>query len=135
MLIHDPKRFKNGARVTAPVTQLDILPTITDLLGYKIDGGAYQGSSMLGELPEDRTLHFNCWMSERCMASLTGSEKYIYNYANQPDQIYDLSEDPLEQTNLADERQKEAEQRRSELLAWRSRIDAMYRGPHGPSGE
>ena len=129
MLIHDPKRFEDGARVTEPVSQLDILPTIADLLGYEIDGGAYQGSSLLGSLPEDRTLHFSCWGAEECLASLRGTEKYIYYYDNQPDQLFDLSEDPLEQKNLASERQKEVEERRSELLEWRSNIDAIYRGP------
>jgi arylsulfatase A-like enzyme len=129
MLVHDPKRFENGARVEEPVSQLDVLPTIADLLGYEIDGGAYQGSSFLEPLPEDRPLHFSCWGAESCLASLEGTEKYIYYYDNQPDQLFDLSEDPLEQENLASERQEDAEKRRSELLAWRSKVDAIYRGP------
>ncbi len=129
MLVHDPKRFENGARVEAPVSQLDVLPTIADLLGYEIDGGAYQGSSFLRSLPEDRTLHFSCWGAETCLASLEGTEKFIYYYDNQPDQLFDLSEDPLEQENLASERQEDAQERRSELLDWRSIVDAIYRGP------
>jgi hypothetical protein len=63
------------------------------------------------------------------LASLQGDEKYIYYYDNQPDQLFDLSEDPLEQENLASERQEDVEKRRSELLAWRSKVDAIYRGP------
>jgi arylsulfatase A-like enzyme len=129
MIVHDPRQLENGARVEAPVSQLDILPTVADLLGYEIDGGAYQGSSLLGPLPEDRSLHFSCWGAEACLASIEGNEKYIYYYDNQPDQLFDLSEDPLEQENLASERQEDAEERRSELLAWRSKIDAIYRGP------
>jgi lipoteichoic acid synthase len=129
MLVHDPKRFENGARVEAPVSQLDVLPTIADLLGYEIDGGAYQGSSFLRSLPEDRTLHFSCWGAETCLGSLEGTEKFIYYYDNQPDQLFDLSEDPLEQENLASERQEDAQERRSELLDWRSIVDAIYRGP------
>lgn len=129
MLVHDPERFENGARVEAPVSQLDVLPTIADLLGYEIDGGAYQGSSLLEPPPEDRTLHFSCWGAESCLASLRGTEKYIYYYDNQPDQLFDLSEDPLEQENLAGERQEDVQKRRSELLEWRSKIDAVYRGP------
>ena len=129
MLIHDPEQFENGARVETPVSQLDVLPTITDLLGYEIEGGAYQGGSLLGPLPEDRMLHFSCWGAETCLASLKGTEKYIYYYDNQPEQLFDLSEDPLEEENLAGERQEDVEERRSELLAWRSQIDAVYRGP------
>jgi lipoteichoic acid synthase len=111
------------------VSQLDILPTTVDLLGYEIDGGAYQGSSLLEPLPEDRTLHFSCWAAEQCLASIKDNEKYIYYYDKQPDELFDLSEDPLEQENLAGERQEDMEERRSELLAWRSQIDAVYRGP------
>lgn len=129
MVIHDPKRFEDGARVSAPVSQIDMLPTIAELLGYEIDGGAYQGNSFLSSLPEDRPLMFSCWSAEQCLASLEGNEKYIYHYDNRPDELFDISEDPLEQENLASERQDEVERRRSELLAWRSRIDAVYRGP------
>jgi lipoteichoic acid synthase len=129
LIVHDPKRFESGARVRAPVGQLDVLPTIAELLGYEIEGGAYQGNSFLGSLSEDRPLTFSCWSAEQCLASLEGTEKYIYHYDNRPDELFDLSEDPLEQENLANERQEEVERRRSELLAWRSRIDAIYRGP------
>ena len=128
LIIHDPKRFANGARLEDPVTQLDVLPTITDLLGYQIEGGAYQGSSLLQPLP-DRTLMFSCWLERRCLASLKGFKKYIYYYGNQPEEVFDLSKDPLEKQNLANNSSEETEERRNELLAWRSGIEAFYRGP------
>ncbi len=131
MIVHDPKRFEDGARVEAPVSHLDVLPTVADLLGYEIEGGAYQGSSLLRPLPEDRLLHFSCYAAEQCLASIQGNEKYIYNFDKQPDELYDLSEDPLERRNLAGARQEDVQKRRSELLEWRSMINATYRGPQG----
>jgi len=129
LIIHDPQQLQKGARVTAPVSQLDILPTVAEMLGYEINGGAYQGRSLLGPLPEDRTLNFSCWGVDTCLASLKGNMKYIYFFDNQPDQLFDLSNDPFEEHDLASDRQNEVEVRRAELLAWRSSIDAMYRGP------
>ncbi len=69
---------------------------------------------------------FSCFHEEQCLASLKGSEKYIYHYGNQPDEVFDLSRDPLERENLADERGKEVEERRKALLEWRSSVNAAY---------
>src|SRR3712207_814104 len=37
MLIHDPKRFRSGERVEELVIQIDILPTVLDMLGYEVE--------------------------------------------------------------------------------------------------
>jgi lipoteichoic acid synthase len=126
LMIHDPRQFQNGERVEEPVTQLDVLPTVADLLGYKVRGEGYPGSSLMA-LPEDRTLNFSCWNESGCMASVKGSEKYVYHYGDQPDELFDLSKDPEEKNNLAGElNDEELEKRRVELLEWRARVNAMY---------
>ncbi|MCA1737910.1 MAG: sulfatase, partial [Actinobacteria bacterium] len=85
------------------------------------------GYSLLHEPPEDRTLRFNCVSERKCLASIKGNEKYIYHYDNQPEELFDLSKDPLEEHNLADEYSKEdLDKRREDLLAWRSNVDAVY---------
>ena len=126
MLVHDSGRFQNGARIEKPVSQLDLLPTVVDLLGYEIEGGAYKGSSLLHPLPEERTLMFGCWNESGCLASLEGTEKYIYHFGDNPDEIFDLSKDPDERRNLAGERPEEAERRRRELLEWRAEVSSKY---------
>jgi hypothetical protein len=64
-----------------------------------------------------------------CLASIKGTGKYIYHYDNLPEEFFDLSNDPLEQQSLADERGKEElDKRREDLFAWRSNVDATYRG-------
>jgi hypothetical protein len=63
------------------------------------------------------------------MASIKGSEKYIYNYGNQPDEVYDLSKDPQEKNNLADTySSEELNKRREDLLNWQAGVNAMYGG-------
>jgi arylsulfatase A-like enzyme len=131
LLIHDPRWCENGGcgngwTLKAPVNQLDILPTVADLLGYEIQGGEYGGRSLLRPLPSDRTLMFSCWNESGCLASLKGNEKYIYHFGDQPDEFFNLAEDPNERQNLAESRPEEVEKRRNELLEWRAKVDAKY---------
>jgi lipoteichoic acid synthase len=129
LIIHDPKQFKNGERVEGPSNQTDILPTAVEMLGYEVENGEYPGDSLLHPLPEDRTLKLSCISSRKCLASITGDEKYIYHYDNQPEEVYDLSIDPLEEHNLADEYSKEElDRRREDLFRWRSSVNSKYGG-------
>jgi lipoteichoic acid synthase len=129
LIIHVPGWFENGERVNGLSSQVDILPTILEMLGYEVKDGEYPGYSLLHPLPEERTLLFSCISERTCLASLKGNEKYIYHYGNQPQEVFDLSKDPLEQHNLASERdEEELDKRREELLEWRSGVDATYGG-------
>ncbi len=129
LIIHAPGWFEGGERVEEPASQTDVLPTLMEMLGYEIQDGEYPGYSLLHPVPEDRTLMFSCISRRECVASVKGNEKYIYHYGNQPEEVFDLSRDPLEERNLADEYPREdLEQRRREIFAWLSRIDAQYYG-------
>ena len=127
LIVHAPGSFENGERVRGLSSQVDILPTVLDLLGYEVNNGEYPGFSLLHELPEDRTLMFSCISNRECLASIEGNQKYIYHYGKQPDEVFNLSTDPLETRNLASVYSKEAlDERREELLKWRSRVNAGY---------
>jgi lipoteichoic acid synthase len=129
LIIHDPKQFKNGERAEGLSNQTDILPTAVEMLGYKVENGEYPGYSLLRPLPGNRTLRFSCISSRKCLASINGDEKYIYHYDNQLEEIFDLSEDPLEEHNLADEYSKEElDRRREDLFQWLSSVNSQYGG-------
>ena len=129
LIIHDPKRFQNGERAEGLSNQTDILPTAVEMLGYEVENGEYPGYSLLRPLPGNRTLRFSCISSRKCLASISGNEKYIYHYDNQPEEVYDLSEDPLEEHNLADEYNKEElDRRREDLFQWSSSVNSKYVG-------
>ena len=127
LIIHVPGRFENGERAEGLSSQIDILPTVLDLLGYEVENGEYPGFSLLHELPEDRTLRFSCISNRECLASIKGHQKYIYHYGKQPDEVFNLSTDPLETRNLASVFSKEVlDRRREDLLRWRSQVNAGY---------
>ena len=130
LIIHAPGLLEGGERVEGLSNHTDILPTVVDLLGYEVKGGKYPGYSLVRALPEeDRTLRLSCFHEEQCLASIKGTQKYIYHYDNQPDELFDLSKDPLEKDNLANEHSKEEmDKRREDLLQWHSSVDATY-GP------
>jgi arylsulfatase A-like enzyme len=129
LIIHASGWFEDGARVEGLSNETDILPTVLEMLGYEVKGGRYPGYSLLHPLPEDRTLRFSCISGHECLASMKGDEKYIYHFDNQPDEVFNLSKDPLEKRNLAALYSEEAlDKRREELLAWRVRVNAGY-GP------
>jgi lipoteichoic acid synthase len=126
-IIHAPGRFAEGKRVHTLSNQLDVLPTLFDMLGYKVTGGYYPGRSLVSPPQEDRTLYFSCFDEYRCLASIQGTEKYIYFFGNQPEEVYDLASDPLEKNNIADEQsRRELKQKRLQLLAWYSKVNATY---------
>ena len=129
LIVHEPGRFQNGERDETLTDEMDILPTVLGLLGYKVEGGQYPGRSLLAPSDKDRTLFFSCFYDYKCLASLKGTDKYIYFFGNKPEEFYDLSSDPLEKNNIADEQgSKEMKARRSEVLDWYSRVNAMYEG-------
>jgi lipoteichoic acid synthase len=127
LLIHAPGWFEEGERIEGPSNHTDVLPTVLEMLGYEIQDGEYPGYSLLRDPPDDRTLIFSCFHDKACAASLKGTEKYIYHYGNQPDELFDIAEDPLEKNNLANERtREELDERRREILQWRSSVNAAY---------
>jgi lipoteichoic acid synthase len=124
LMVLDPSR--PAGRVETPVNELDILPTVADLLGYDVAGGEYPGYSLL-DPPEDRTLYASCWYENKCLASVKGDSKYIYHYGSQSEEVYDLSEDPREQNNIVDKAPPaELRSRREELLRWDAETNAAY---------
>jgi lipoteichoic acid synthase len=127
LIIHAPGWFEDGERAGGLSSEIDILPTVVEMLGYEVKNGEYPGYSLLHPLPEDRTVMSSCITNRRCMASIQGNEKYIYHFGDQPEELFDLSQDPFEKRNLADERSREElDERREELFAWSTRVNAQY---------
>lgn len=93
--------------IDAPVSLLDVVPTIADAVGVPHDPG-WRGRSLLdvarGGTPNpDRAVfaEYHAHGTSRGMFMLRqGRHKYVH-YPNNPDQLFDLEADPDELTNLA----------------------------------
>ena len=136
LIIHDPQRFTGGARRSEPVQHPAILPTVADLLGYRITGGGgYRSPSLLSKGARPPVM-ISCFEEARCLARIEGSLKYIHHYGFRPDEVFDLATDPGETTNLAASTPPEALARyRAEALQWRRQVDRLYDDFRNPSTE
>lgn len=109
LLVYSPERFQAN-RIKDPVSLVDLLPTLADLATEKeVDFSApLEGSSLLslmrGESPETERSVYGEMLGEGAIAPVLmirrGAYKYIYSQPD-PEQLYDLDNDPHELTNLA----------------------------------
>jgi choline-sulfatase len=115
LIVHSPARFA-PARVAAPVSLVDVLPTLLELVGEgapeSVDPLAGQslldlcrdpsGASGTGQPREV----FGEYMGEGAIAPIVmirrGDLKFVHSPVD-PDQLYDLAADPDERVNLAED--------------------------------
>jgi choline-sulfatase len=108
LVVHAPQRF-TARRVPTPVSLVDVLPTILELAGGSASDAVepLAGASLLplcaGESPAERTV-VGEYTAEGACAPLVmlrrGTLKFVHCPVD-PDQLYDLANDPHERVNLA----------------------------------
>jgi arylsulfatase A-like enzyme len=102
-----------GARRTGAIVQFhDVLPTLLDFLDMANDTSSLHGRSFLPVLSGDTDTHRDVIVTgyhqapDRCVRDETWS--YVQRPQDQPDELYNLEQDPRERTNLIDEHPEEA---------------------------
>lgn len=126
LLIHDGSNPKHH-KITHLVSQLDLMPTLMDWLGYKIEGANPPGR-LMWDRDGNRTLYANCWYDRRCMAAIGERYKLIEHFGKKQLEVYDLVNDPKEKNNLIKEKSDEALQKqRAQLFGWRQAVNSLYK--------
>jgi lipoteichoic acid synthase len=106
---------------------IDVLPTVLDLLGSKIEAGSLPGRSIFQDSPKSRTIYHSCWSSFRCLASRKDDQKFIDHFRERPSQLFDLAKDPEERHDLASSTDpKVLQARRTDLRNWRAAVNGRY---------
>ncbi len=123
-IIHDPKN-PTPTRIKVPVNQLDLMPTLLELSHHRMLKGTLPGLSLVSaDVPKDRPIKSYCWSRNTCMALIREKKKYIYFFDLQPDEFYDLEQDPTEKNsipkNIRDEDKKL-------LLDWLASTNENYK--------
>ena len=92
-LIFAPGMALQAGTVRGPRQQIDILPTIVELLGYRIEGAELPGQSLLRAVDADRKLYYTSSIDWSFLAARHGQRKYIYSFERQPTEVFDLDKD------------------------------------------
>jgi arylsulfatase A-like enzyme len=125
LIIHDPRAA--GARIDGQVRLIDVMPTLADRLGLKLDAGIkrqMQGVSLL-PLMRGKTLSLDAFsetsfllQTDKRSLRTSGGWKLIYDPDEQSTELYDLRHDPLETRNLATREAAISKDLKRRVLEW-----------------
>lgn len=101
LLILAPGRLKKPVAIDDIGSQVDLLPTVMDLLG--LTGVNHAVGTSLVRRVADRTAYFNNPFALQFLGLRRGEMKYLFTIRSKRSSLFDLSADPQERNNLAAE--------------------------------
>ena len=102
--------------------QVDLFPTIMQLLGYEIADAVLPGTSLLADVPADRKIYLGSNIEQSFLGAMQGGGKYVYYFRRRPIEYFNLREDPMEQRpRFVEMRSAEERAIERELLLWYER--------------
>jgi arylsulfatase A-like enzyme len=145
LLYRLPGGARGGAVVDTPVTSADMYPTLLELADQPprpeqhLDGRSYAGMLEDGTPPQRDALywhypHYGNQGGSPGAAIREGKWKLIRFFGDNRTELYDLSDDPGEQRNLAEAEPERAEALAAKLAAWQQEVGARFPTPN-PAAE
>lgn len=122
LIIRLPGKKLSNLVVNSQIRSIDIMPTILDMLGTKHNLNL-MGKSLIplitGEETNDRTAFSeNLAFFEERKSINKGKYKFIYFPESGTTELYDLSVDPKEKENIADEKPVVSMNLKEEIIKW-----------------
>lgn len=127
-ILYAPGLAALRGQVHGPRQQIDILPTVVELLGFQVENAQLPGISLLQPVSPERMLFYSSSMENSFLALRQGSMKYIYDFDRGPIQAFDLSVDPAESTQIEVPSERALELKAA-MLEWQAaaRLSMMAR--------
>ncbi|AXT85877.1 sulfatase [Aeromicrobium sp. A1-2] len=110
-----------------PMTNTAVLPTVADILGYRIENGAYDVPSVLDAGPRPPVVA-SCFRPNQCASVRIGATKFIHHFGLIPDELFDLDVDPGEQDDLiATADPRDIQVMKDSIATWLQRTDDRHK--------
>ncbi|WP_162573069.1 LTA synthase family protein [Variovorax sp. PBL-H6] len=130
MVIYAPGVAELKGVIKGPRQQIDVLPTVAELLGYEVQNARLPGVSLLQPVSAEREMFFSASIESSYLALRRGEKKYIYNFDRAPFMVFDLAADPAENVPLPAPKAAEANSLKQALLEWKIQTEmSMYARP------
>jgi len=113
-MIHNPSQSFSPDKESRAVSQLQILPTIFELLGYENTSK----SAVRSVLEEKGRAIGGCYERLMCNYIVRENYKYIFNFRERLPELYHIHDDVRELHNLADSRPELVESMHQDLMQW-----------------
>ncbi|MDM0050361.1 sulfatase-like hydrolase/transferase [Variovorax sp. J22R115] len=123
-LIYAPGMALAPGRVRGPRQQIDVFPTIAELLGLQIEGAELPGQSLLHAVDPERELFYTSSIDWSFLSARHGHRKYVYSFDREPMEVFDLDKDPKELASLRDVDVEELARMKQRMLEWRINAEA-----------
>jgi arylsulfatase A-like enzyme len=131
MLMRLPQADAQRGHIKGLRQQIDVLPTIVESLGLRLQGPPMAGRSLLSS-PGHEALFFGTHLERSFLALREGSYKYLYDLSRDSIKVFDLKQDPGEHNDVRSNIPMSAlSQTEVDLLAWHQRVTQTYLGPAG----
>jgi arylsulfatase A-like enzyme len=94
-----PFLITQGVEISAPVSSVDLTPTLLALLGFNVESGDFDGDPAIpgfGSLPHDRKVYFAGWMEQGPAGYVKGDLKFVHDPTDGTVWLYNLTADPRE---------------------------------------
>jgi arylsulfatase A-like enzyme len=125
-LMRVPEFIREGRRIDGPVSHIDLVPTLLDLMGRAIPGNL-PGKSLVPVMAAKSTVRepvFIEWPDPHCRTIISPDGWKLCLRTNAKCQLYQLSEDPGECTNLyyTGKHQDVIRRLTHDIRAWQARV-------------